>query len=291
MNVTVLYVTNRAPHSILTDPKCSHYDLLSSCLWHQTHTDFDLVVVDGQNQLPRHELAWMEDRVTYCRPRVTPWTERGAFCAASARNAGLVWARGDVVLGMDDCTWFGDRLLEQVSTYAEQNLYLVPRYANEGRQPPKMPPNPLKRAGGILAYPRKVAIAAGGYEERMDACMALEDWEFSERLIRHGVTFVHDPECVVTLMNHLPHDAKQPRCCYEMRGLLGEQMVANRPWTFDQLTALSSPICTFADGTKCRISVGNICLHKTRPDAEALDIMHTYESRPWLIWPPEVRNA
>lgn len=298
--VSIVYVTNRGVTPLVSEPARSQYDLLASCLRAQTSADFEVVVVDQGNPLPRPELEWLGGRACYVRPPDTPWRKLGAFCAASARNAGLRAARGGIVFGLDDCTSFPPTLIERVAAAFAQGWCLVPQYRHPNGALWAQNHGAARR-GGILAYPREFALKLGGYEERFDGGLALEDWEFSERLAAAGVRWLDAPDLAVTIHPHVArsaaHASKAPlgyqRCELAVYGLLHGQARANRPWTQEELLAFG-PTCRFLDHDKqCKVmatlintpsrhpGAKNPCCRPERPTAAALGIMSTYEVARW----------
>jgi hypothetical protein len=301
--LSVVYITCRPPlcvgnfvsaaHNLVwvPEPEPNHYRLLAASLAAQTFTDYELIVVDESNDLPRPELAVLGDHVRYLRPRVTPWRALGAFAASVARNTGVLAACGDVIVGLDDCVSFGPDLLEQVAIRAERGSYLVLhlRPSEEGPNPEPPFDVPRARAGGLLAYPREVALAIRVHEEKFTGVEALEDWEFSERLVRSGVRLVSSAGRV-TLHGHARTDRAPQRCCHAVRELVAGQACANQPWTPEQIDVFRYR-CPFQTGVErrankefplCAITANGRCDHPERPSGAALAIMQTYESSPWL---------
>ena len=296
--LSVVYVTNRGPFPLVGEAPLGQFWLLSESLKAQTHQDYELVVVDRDNE---HQpvLSGLGRAVTYARPRETPWTRRGAFCAASARNAGLALARGDLVLGLDDCTSFGPDLLERAAASYARGTYLAPTCMTPQGTAVCLPDG--LRRGGVLCYPRAFAVQLGGHEERFDGTVALEDWEFSDRLSRRGVEWDDDPEAKVVLHQHGGRPGTSAaeegplgyhRCPYAVLGLTLGQPRANVPWTPEQLDVFAAPRCPLLDEREnCKAqralspnlhpSARFPCNHGTRPDAETLAIMRGYESGPF----------
>ena len=280
MTISVVYVTNRVLYPFLEPclKPLSQYETLSESLKNQSYKNFELVVVDQLNSIPRTELSWLGDRVKYVRPRDTPWRRLGLFCPASARNSGLRVATGDVVLGMDDCVSFSPNLLESVMSYANTGVYLAPAYgiSSDVRAPSR--PRRQERCGGILSYPRAKAVELGMHEERFDGTRVMEDWEFSERLIREGgVEFVMDNVAKVVLHRHnkLRDDGRIIRCGVLVRHLLKNSKFANTSWTQEQAHELSRP-CLYLRGSTCQLE-NNACKEPNPMPQFALDVMKEYE--------------
>ena len=248
--ITVLVVTSRGPYSWLDTP-LGTYDLLARSLTEQTlpRGDFEVVVVDKFNQLPRRELTSIAGlRARFLRPRPTPWTERGFFAAAAARNTGLIHARGDVVLALDDGWELGPRTLERVAQHAAAGRFVVPQLRDRdgGVQRFRAPGMSDDLPGGILAFPLAAAVGINGVCERYDGCAGYEDVDFARRLSAVGVEWARDdPDAHVVGHRHAPRGA-QPRCgllvwlLNEARRARGgaRALLGCEPWSADELAAL-----------------------------------------------------
>jgi hypothetical protein len=282
--ISLVYITCRGPWPFTSEKMrgLGQYDTLSDSLRAQTFTDFELVVVDFWNTIPRPELNWLGDRVKFVRPRETPWDTLWAKNISVARNAGLKEARGETVLGLDDCISFGPRFLRLVADHVSRGEYLAPTLMQETGNAE----NPWTRlhqwpdaAGGLLAYPRQLALDLGGHEERFTGCHSLEDWEFCQRMVRNGMRLVHDDSEHIDLYKHGFKNPTQFRCAWEVYGLVRGQQLANRKWTRAQYDHFADPVCGFLHDGHCAVKTsGQGCSCKPRPTAAALDIMLRYET-------------
>lgn len=296
--ISVVYVTNRSSHPF-TDPALrerSQYEVLAECLAAQTFRDFELVLVTPDVEAADGILApRFPHPYRVVPPRPTPWRKLGAFAPASARNTGLLAARGEVVLALDDCVTFGPKLLSWVDGMLRHGRCYVPRYMRPTGEVAALMDG--QKRGGILTYPRELALKLGGWEERFDGVFALEDWEFSERLARNGVVWYDGDEAVI-LRGHKPHEARPYseagpsgyyRCCWAVYRLTGGQAEANRPWTPDDLQVFTQARCRYiTDDAGCKVQPHPLfdnrpsklppCMCPDRPGPAALAIMREYES-------------
>jgi len=253
--VTVLFATNRGLYP-MADSALGIYDILAESLRAQTlpTNEYEVICIDKDNTIPRRELtSFLGDRVRFFRPRETPWTRLGLFAAASARNTGLIHARGETVVAIDDCYEMSPRFLELVASHAAAGRYVVPVLHNgpDAAQRfggPWRVPGTNDHPGGILAYPLATAIAINGYDERYDGSSCFEDIDFSARLERAGVRWVRDEAVVATCHAlHAPRLA-QPKCALlvwllnEARRASGDagSLEANLPWSDAELAAFGT---------------------------------------------------
>jgi hypothetical protein len=301
VTLTVIHITAKGLHPF-TDTEVRHlgqYELLAESLRSQTYTDFEVVCVDAYATLPRPELTWwLRDRARFVRPRETPWTRIGAFCASSARNCGLAWARGEVVVSLDDCYSLPPYFLERVAGLAAQGRYAWPyvrtgddvpgAYAVEGPQDLL----PDEYSGGIVVYPLAAALACNGWPE-WDGVRQLEDWAFSAHLKRRSVRQVRDASVYVVDPGRPQHVVGQgarwrvhrcPRALWALAAGRNWQR-ANEPLTAAELAQLEP--CVWRKGGTCTYvglpsQAGGICEYPTTPTDDALRVMREYESLPWF---------
>ena len=329
--LTVLFITNRGLNP-LTGTARGTYDLLADALAAQTLPPdrYEVICVDRSNPLPRPELRRVPGlQARCCRPRPTPWTARGLFAAAAARNTGLTLARGATVLALDDCYDLSPQALERVVARAAAGDYVVPllRYAAGEVRSFRAPFAAGDHPGGIVSYPLAAAVAVNGYDERYDGAAAYEDVDFTTRLERAGVHWARDDEVVATGYLHAPRRA-QPKCAL-LVWLLSEErrrrggpdaLRGNVPWTPAELDAFATcgrerrpPRCWRTVRTDPRVGeYGGQCdydedlvfdpEHETeaaravrvgyqQEPAVVRLIRTTYETRPWLDLAAERERA
>jgi len=298
VKLTVVHVTSKGLYP-LEDERLGMYELLAESLRAQTFTDFDVVCVDACNPIPRHELQWwLKDRVCFVRPRETPWRRLNTYCAASARNSGLVWARGETIVSLDDCYELPPTFLERVAELSAQGLYAWPyiRSANgeQGAYAVAGPQDlgPDEHTGGILAYPLAAALVCNGWDERFDGIPLGEDWDFGDRLRRAGVRFVRDPGVYVVDPGRPKHVAgqgprrEQHRCHRAVRQFaeLRQSMKANEPWSDAEMAMLRD--CEWRRHALTALGgcvlTGNACEYPRGSSQMALDLMISYEQGQWF---------
>lgn len=274
--ISLVYITNRGLYP-LTGERFRHlgqYDLLADSLREQTYQDFELMVVDEHNTLPRPELGFLRDRVTFLRPPVTPWSVLRAFSPNTARNVGLKAARAELVLSLDDCVSFGPYLLEAIVSRALGGGYMVPQCVTEDH---RALPLHYDKAGGIVAYSRSLALDCGGWEEKYAGCHSVEDWGSTSRWVKAGLHLVHEPRARVTLHQHADRSADYLRCGWCVWGLTDKHAKANLKWSKGEMAFWSAPECGFLVDGKCVVSQ-QPCLCPMRPSHDVLDLMRSYEA-------------
>jgi hypothetical protein len=253
--ISLLYITARGLFP-MSGNSLSTYDLLAHCLQSQVDavghpfTDYEVIIVDAQNTLPRREIEHAARHsvggVRFLRPRATPWVRMGAFAPNSARNTGLAWARGVTVVGLDDCWEIGPRYLSRVAELAANGIYTTAtlRMVDDSVAYAPQPIGDVpadQYCGGLTSYPLTIAVAINGWDERFDGSSG-GDCDFFDRCRRSGVRFVRDGE--VMALGH-PHGVRQlahPRCeklvCDVGLNRRGDGLLrANEPWTHAELDA------------------------------------------------------
>lgn len=237
--LTVLLATARAPRCFTHYPDWNQFEFLGRQLGEQTYRDFELVVVTPFVEEARLALQSVE-RLTVVEPRSTPWRRAKMFAVASARNTGLVHAKGDWVLTIDDCCEFGPDLLERVVGWAAKGVATSVMYRrpnggeihdarwrgflklSAGKDHVILSGNMQPTPQGYISFPVAAAVKVNGYDElRFDGARGLEDLNFSRRLmLSAGVAFAMDRNIIVGLHDHvgypeeiIDNEDQNARCC------------------------------------------------------------------------------
>lgn len=261
--VSVLLCTVRDDLGYRQHPEWTTLGKVIDDLSRQTFQDFELIVVDGlwdyrspvdamaSDDVERFRvgvsLNVARGSVTYpivhvAPKRESPWVrdKRVAICAY--RNTGLRYARGQLVVNLDDCcelpptflesyatAWkrgFGGSVVWPDSPDSNDRRLEAPHYTPRIVGPPQPP------VYGFSAYPLDLAVDLNGYDESFDGGQGLEDADWSARLSLVGLQFVlfyargftiheqsgHDPRAVspdraiVKCCNPAWHMARVRRC-------------------------------------------------------------------------------
>ena len=271
--LTVLVATARAAHCFTHHPEWDQFEVLGQQLAKQTYRDFELVVVSPFAPEAGRTLVRYVDRLTVVEPRSTPWQRARLFAAASARNTGLMHARGAWVLVVDDCCEFEPDFLERVIYYADRGFGVAVMYKRDGQiiDPRWATFNQIAKGAewivigeggtvpyGFVSFPIDRAVAINGYDElRFDGARGLEDMNFARRLMHHGLKFVMDQRIMATLHDHLGYpeevidnENQTARCCNTAHAL-SQMGPANRTrYTAEEKQKILNCMFWRADG-KC----------------------------------------
>ncbi len=183
----------------------------------QTFKDFEFLVVDGVRE---REVGM---RLEGLRARRVPpldnlWTRNRKCAISSYANAGLVHARGELVVRIDDCARLPPMYLEAFwAAYKVHGICLTATWPEAGDDRPMayggmdaqrviaygrgVPPAgdggtnlwiskvplPGDRVYGFGSFPLEAALKLNGYDHMFDGSCYLEDTDFSMRLAKLGI--------------------------------------------------------------------------------------------------------
>jgi len=298
--ISLIYITARGLFPMKGNA-LGQYDLLASCLAEQRYTDVEVIVCDKENVLPRAEVEFACRRfsggVRFLRPRMTPWTRMGAFAPNAARNTALCYARGETIVGIDDCYVFGPHYFERIAELASERKYTVAKLSQVDNSVayPQRPNGPFpadQYGGGITSYPLAAAIAVNGWDERFDGGSG-GDVDFFARLRLYGGEFVTDE--AVAVVGHWDggRTLALPRCDrlsieLGVRRRKAGALRANEPWTAEEIRAWKN--CGRAASPRiCTVS-GFACDYKDTEPADVAAIREQFETRAWFNLAEERRK-
>ena len=173
----------------------------------QTCLDFEYILVDGYYFQRRDAVVEMIERlkpefpIRYLPDKPTRW--QGCRPAlSSARNTYLIWARGERIIGVDDCC------ADMCTDLVERHLHWGRRgfavsgswfdkYGWEHRH--KITDNAKVTDAGWFyganhSFLLEDVLKVNGYEELLDGEQGQEDCELGIRLGRMGVKILYDPD-------------------------------------------------------------------------------------------------
>jgi hypothetical protein len=218
-----------------TEPK---FDWLADSICRQrtpAPLSLELIVVDAllwyDPERRRRDVATAIDgrieQVTHIPPKPCRWqgparlTRSDYFAVSNARNTGLIVARGDRVIFVDDCcvvdegwlerhlSWPGHGVAGAYRTYqrvlVEGGRVVGGDFGPSGWADARRAtcPTPCRTNGGWAyglnhSFPLEAALRANGYDEMYDGQAGSEDCDAGIRFERAGYPFVWDPECAIS---------------------------------------------------------------------------------------------
>lgn len=240
----------------------------------QTFRDFELIIVDGLYEHRKDDLAWQSRipswmTVKHVPPRQSVWVKNKRVAISAYRNGGLIHAVGDLVVNLDDCCELPPKYLEVFVALARRGFCGSPVWRESGDTralgPVTVPPpGSGSSVFGFSTYPLAKAIELNGYDEAYDGGQALEDSDWSARMMYAGVRYVmvqvpgflihdqcgHDPRAV---------DAQRPivKCCnaaWQTERCIRHVLRANTQQCWpdaEKLKLLLGP-CWLLSGDTCR---------------------------------------
>jgi len=292
--ITVLLCTVRPDFGYVEHPKWHTIGKVVEDLSRQTLPAdmFELIVVDGvprieQNGAPTpnygdlHVGSAMPTSGAclvglFYRVRIPPkqnlWTRNKKVAISAYRNTGIAVARGELIVNLDDCCELPPDYLEHFwSAWSRHKACISPLWRASGDQRVEGKVRPIDQDGetrpnpgvyGFGSYPREVALSINGYSEAYDGGQALEDYDFSTRLLNAGVRMAlvnisgfkihpqsaHDPRVVDN------GKAAIVKCCnraWSLERKMRHTLKANVCYTRKDLDFLVKPPCPLFQDGKC----------------------------------------
>lgn len=279
--ITVLLCTVRPDRGYVEHPEWHTLGKVIADLSLQTFKDFELLVVDGlwgnrdglgvtdriptnlaQGTLVEPFIRWQADsrargefsdlRAGWLPPRDTLWTLNHKVAICAYRNTGLIHARGELVVNLDDCCELPPNYLESFwYAWSKHKVCLAATWPESGDSRPAGVVTGPGQVYGFGSYPLEAAVAVNGYDEAYDGGQGLEDADWSTRLYNAGVKMAlarfpgflihaqsaHDPRVI---------DPKEPivKCCN-----LSWDLQRNSLWT----RIVNTPEMWSGSGGKARL--------------------------------------
>ncbi len=198
----------------------SYFESVVECLKRQTFNDFEFIYIDtfyeeNKDKFSAIDAPFLIKHVPL-HHRHRYWFNLGHSYIAAAKNTGILYANGELVVACDDAEFFPDNFLEKYWTHyqngclmhafhkrlrnikTEDGKVVFPIegkvYINDSRQ--RHPPVHQHSSGDWLyagtSFDLKAGLVLNGFNEKMDGCKSLEDAEFGLRLKMLGKKFVLD---------------------------------------------------------------------------------------------------
>lgn len=225
----------------------SYFTALADSLRYQTYPSFELVYVDTFYEVNREKFQQVIAGLPY-RIKHVPihhehryWFDKGYCYISAAKNTGILYADGELLITCDDAEFFPQNFLELYWHYYKHrgvymhalhkrmeminvsrglvvqplngNFYINDkrwRYVENG--PHMHRHRSMCYAGTSMSL--EDALQLNGFNERMDGCKSLEDCDFGNRLKILGRSFVMDPDGWAAIVDH-PNYSDMPKTPYD----------------------------------------------------------------------------
>lgn len=219
--LSVLLCTVRPDHGYLNRPDLHTLTTVCDDLAAQTYKNFELIIVDG---IWEHRPGYVTDSynfdIKHVPPRDTIWTRNKKVAICTYRNTGLSWARGELVVNLDDCCRLPPMYLEVFAkAYFEHQVCAAMTWPS--RNDSRLPGRVLRpgQVFGFGSYAMSAALTLNGYDEAYDGAQGLEDADWSTRLFHIGMPMVLVDIPGFDILPQTGHDSRAidasplARCC------------------------------------------------------------------------------
>lgn len=258
--ITVLLCTVRPDEGYIEHPEWSTIGKVVGDLGQQTFQDFELVIVDGvdgRRGTVRFGVQPYEIRY-HSGPRDTYWTRHRKVAISAYRNTGLMHARGELVVNIDDCCELPPDYLETFwHVYKQYGICLAMLWPEQGDQRPEGRVGYDNIVHGFGSYPLELAIQLNGYDESYDGGQGLEDINWGMRLYHAGLKMGLQHIPGFKIHSQSAHDSRAidiedpiVKCCNTAheKAMRNLNVTANTSWALGDLQELCSTPCFLLGG-------------------------------------------
>jgi len=116
-DISVIMATARRDYPIIGLPDMHLFEPTIRSLVRQTFKDFELIIVDAlYGKRERQDFSKLPFPVKYVPPHPSHgfWVDRGLWGVAGMLNTALLYAEGELVVRIDDCSEFKEWFLERI---------------------------------------------------------------------------------------------------------------------------------------------------------------------------------
>jgi len=214
----------------------------------QTLKEFEFIYVDTFYEDNKEKFGSIIPRLPFIVKHVPIhenhryWYDKGYVYISAAKNTGILYADGELVISCDDAEFFPDDLLQiywnhyksghcmlgmhkrMKNIKASNGMIDFPIsgeiYINDHRLK-NLSQDVYKHRNGSWAFAGtsfglKDALILNGYNEKMDGCKSLEDCDFGDRLIQLGVNFVLDKNGFFYILDHTSYTEYKEKTNWEV---------------------------------------------------------------------------
>lgn len=210
----------------------SYFEALVSNLEYQTFRDFELVYTDTFYEENKEKFAAVNSNFQIKHVPVHPnhryWYDKGYCYISAAKNTGILYSDGELLITCDDSEFFPEQFLQKYWDHYNSGYYMhaVHKRMKLIEVENGVPKNPIAgdvyiNDSRILNDSREVihhrwgnwayagtsfsladAMLLNGFNEKMDSCKSLEDCEFGARLMLAGKALVADKQGFAYILDH-----------------------------------------------------------------------------------------
>lgn len=212
----------------------SYFEALLKNLSRQTLQQFELIYIDTFYEDNKEKFNSLLPGLTFIvkhvpvHPNHKYWFDKGYTYISAAKNTGILYADGELVITCDDGEFFPDDFLERYWNHYTSGRFMLGMhnrmrsietsnglpvfpisgdfYVNDHRLN-NMHGDVFVHYNGNWAFAGtsfrlQDALELNGFNERMDGCKSLEDCDFGNRLRMHGREFVQDKKGIFYILDH-----------------------------------------------------------------------------------------
>lgn len=209
----------------------SYFESVIECLKNQTFKDFEFIYIDTYYDENKDKFASISCPFLVKHVPIhynhRYWFDLGYTYISAAKNTGILYADGELVVTCDDAEFFPENLLQKYWGHYSTECYLFgvhkrlksiktvdgkivcpisgDVYINDHRFQQKN--SIICHNNGTWAYAGtsfalKDALYLNGFNEKMDGCKSLEDCDFGTRLSLLGRRFSLDLDAFIYILDH-----------------------------------------------------------------------------------------
>jgi len=212
----------------------SYFYALLKNLSRQTIKQFEFIYIDTFYEDNKHRFKTYLPGLPFIVKHVPLhhehryWFDKGHTYISAAKNTGIIYADGELVISCDDGEFFPDDFLERYWNHYLSGKFMLGMhhrmrsievkdgvpvfpitgdfYINDHRfnhmHGDVYPHYNGNWAFAGTSFKLEDALELNGYNERMDGCKSLEDCDFGNRLKMHGRQFVQDRQGIFYILDH-----------------------------------------------------------------------------------------
>lgn len=230
----------------------SYFDSLTQNLKNQSHKNFELIYIDTFYEKNQSNFESIVKKLPFCVKHVPVhknhryWYDKGYVYISAAKNTGIIYADGELLITCDDGEFFPDHVLDLYwqSFKGGHYLHAVHKRMKNIECQDGLPKFPIQGEFYIndhrfehIKYKKRFhnygtwtyagtsfslsdALKLNGFNERMDSCKSLEDCDFGNRLSKLGRNFVMDLDGYVYILDHKSYMDEDPEKIKEIKNLI-----------------------------------------------------------------------